>query len=313
MKKKSFEFLLGPLTNTFSIVAVDPSTKQVGVAVESRAFAVGAVVPWVRAGVGAVATQARTFARYGPLLLDALAKGEYPQAALDAALASDSLAANRQIGIVSADGEVANHTGTECMEWAGARTGQGFSIQGNLLAGAGVVDSMADAFTTSSGSLAERLLASLEAGQEAGGDKRGQQSAALVVEQLGYENIGALGVDRLIDLRVDDHTEPIKELRRLFGIWQAGDLQAQAMRRYNEADYSAAMDIMAEANDKFPDTSMILYNLACFECLSGLSTESLNHLRQAIKLDSSTRELAKNDTDFESIRDMPEFADLVSD
>jgi len=313
MKKKSSKFPLGPLTNTFSIVAVDPSTKQVGVAVESKYFAVGAVVPWVHAGIGAVATQANVRARFGSLILDALAKGERPQVALDAVLASDSNAAYRQIGIVSADGDVAHHTGTECREWAGARTGQGFSIQGNLLAGAGVVDSMADAFTASSGSLAERLLASLEAGQEAGGDKRGQQSAALIVEQLGYENIGALGIDRLVDLRVDDHTEPIKELRRLFGIWQSGDLQAQALRRYNDADYPAAMEIMAEANERFPHTSMILYNLACFECLSGLSTESINHLRQAIKLDSSMRELAKNDSDFGPIRDMPEFADLVSD
>jgi len=312
MKKRSSEFPLGPLINTFSIVAADPSTKQVGVAVQSKYFAVGAVVPWVRAGVGAVATQARGLARYGPLLLDALAEDEHPQTALDTALASDPNATHRQIGIVSAGGEAANYTGTECFDWAGARTGQGFSIQGNLLAGAGVVDCMADAFTTSSGSLAERLLASLEAGQEAGGDKRGQQSAALLVEQLGYEDIGAEGIDRLVDLRVDDHTEPIKELRRLYGLWQVRDLQAQAMRRYNEADYSAAVDIMSEANERFPDTSLILYNLACFECLSGLSTESITHLRQAIKLDSSMREIAKNDSDFESIRDIPEFAELMS-
>jgi len=312
MKRINSEFTIGPLKATFSIVAVDPSTKQVGVAVESKYFAVGAVVPWVRAGIGAVATQANVRARYGSLILDALAKGERPQVVLDAVLASDSNAAYRQIGIVSADGEVANHTGTECLEWAGARTGQGFSIQGNILVGEGVVDSMADAFISSSGTLAERLLASLEAGQEAGGDKRGQQSAALLVEQLGYEDIGAEGIDRLVDLRVDDHTEPIKELRRLFGIWQVGDLQAQAMRRYNEKDYSAAVGIMAEVNERSPNIPSTLYNLACFECLLGLSTESISHLKQAIKLDTSMRELAKNDSDFESIRDMPEFADLMS-
>jgi len=312
MKNRNSDFPLGSLINTFSIVAVDPSTKQVGVAVESKYFAVGAEVPWVRAGVGAVATQARGLARYGPLLLDALAKGERPQAALDAVLVSDSLAAHRQIGIVNADGEVANHTGAECLKWAGARVGEGFSIQGNLLAGAGVVDSMADAFITSSGSLAERLLASLDAGQAAGGDKRGQQSTALVVEQLGYEDIGAEGINRLVDLRVDDHTEPIKELRRLFSLWQVRDLEVQAMRLYNETNYSAAVDIMAEVNKKSPNTPPILYNLACFECLSGLSTESISHLKQAIELDSSIRELAKNDSDFESIHDMPEFADLTS-
>lgn len=312
MMNGSSEISTGPLINTFSIVAADPSAKQVGVAVQSKYFAVGAVVPWVRAGVGAVATQARGLAKYGPLLLDALAEGERPQAALDAALASDSLAAHRQIGLVNADGEVANHTGAECMEWAGARTGQGFSVQGNLLADAGVVDSMADAFITSSGSLAERLLASLEAGQDAGGDRRGQQSAALLVEQLGYGEVSAVGIDRLVDLRVDDHTEPIKELHRLLDMWQVQELQAQAMLRYNEADYSAAMDIMVEANERSPNTPPILYNLACFECLSGLSLESLSHLRQAIGMESSWREIAKNDSDFDSIRDTPEFADLVS-
>jgi uncharacterized Ntn-hydrolase superfamily protein len=312
MKNRSSKFPLAPLKSTFSIVAVDPSTKQLGVAVESKAFAVGALVPWVRACVGAVATQARTLARYGPLLLDTLAKGEHPQAALDAALVSDSNAAHRQIGIISAGGDVANHTGAECLEWAGARTGEGFSIQGNLLAGAKVVDSMADAFSHSSGTLAERLLVSLEAGQDAGGDKRGQQAAALVVEQLGYKDIGVEGIDRLVDLRIDDHTEPIKELRRLFGLWQVRDLHEQAMRLYNAANYSAATDIMAEVNNRSPNTPSILYNLACFECRAGHSAESLNHLRQAIKLESSWREFAKNDSDFEAIRDMPEFTDLIS-
>lgn len=312
MKNRNTDFPLGPLINTFSIVAVDPSAKQVGVAVESKYLAVGAVVPWVRAGVGAVATQSYVLARYGHLLLDALAEGEHPQAALDTALASDPNAAQRQIGIISADGEIANHTGAKCLEWAGARIGEGFSIQGNLLASARVVDSMADAFTTSRGSLAERLLASLEAGQAAGGDKRGQQSAALMVEQMGYEDIGAEGINRLVDLRVDDNTKSVKELRRLFGLWQVGDLQAQAMRRYNEKNYSAAADLMTIANERSPDTPLILYNLACFECLSGLSTESISHLRQAINLESSWRESAKNDADFESIRDIPEFADLIS-
>lgn len=312
MKKRNSEFTIGPLKATFSIVASDPSTKQVGVAVESKAFAVGAVVPWVRSGVGAVATQARTLARYGPLLLDALAKGERPQAALDATMASDPNAAHRQIGIVSADGDVANHTGTECLEWAGARTGRGFSIQGNLLAGAEVVDSMAEAFIASTGTLAERLLVSLEAGQEAGGDKRGQQAAALIVEQWGYKDIGAEGIDRLVDLRIDDHPEPIKELRRLFGLWRVKYLYEHAARLYNEANYSAAMDVMVEVNMMSPNNPYFIYNLACLECLAGLSTESIAHLRQAIRLDSSWREHAQNDPDFEAIRDTPEFVGLIS-
>jgi len=310
--KRSSEYLIGPLKATFSIVAADPSAGQVGVAVQSKYFAVGAVVPWARSGVGAVATQARGLARYGPTLLDALGEGERPQTALDEALADDPLAAHRQIGVVHADGEVANHTGAECLEWAGARTGPDFSVQGNILAGEEVVDSMTQAFVATSGSLAERLIASLEAGQTAGGDKRGQQSAALLVEQLGYEDLGVEGIDCLVDLRVDDHTEPIKELRRLLGLWQIEEANEQAMLRYNEADYSAAMDIMAQANSRFPGTPRILYNLACFECLLGLSHESLNHLRQAVNLEASWMEFAKGDPDFEAIRDTPEFGEITS-
>ena len=311
MKRRS-DHLIGPLKATFSIVATDPSAGQVGVAVQSKYFAVGAVVPWARAGIGAVATQARGLARYGPTLLDALGEGKRPQVALEAALAADPLAAHRQIGVVHTDGEAANHTGAECLEWAGARTGPGFSVQGNILAGEEVVDSMVQVFVASRDSLAERIIASLEAGQTAGGDKRGQQSAALLVEQLGYEDLGVEGIDCLVDLRVDDHTEPIKELRRLLGLWQIEEVNEQAMLRYNETDYSAATAIMAQANNRFPGTPRILYNLACFECLIGLSHESLNHLRQAVSLEASWREFAKSDPDFEAIRDTPEFGEITS-
>lgn len=306
------EFRRIPLKCTFSIVAADPPANQVGVAVQSKYFAVGAVVSWTRAGVGAVATQARGLARYGPVLLDALAEGEPPQAALDEALASDPLAAHRQIGVVNADGEAAHFTGAECLEWAGARSGPGYSVQGNILAGEQVVDSMAQAFVDTHGSLAERLLSALEAGQAAGGDKRGQQSSALLVEQLGYEDIGAEGINRLVDLRVDDHEAPIEELRRLFGLWQIEEAQEQAMLRYDEGDYPAAVAILEEANRRFPKESRILYNLACFACLSGLADESLEHLREAINMDSSWKAFAKEDPDFKAVRDTPEFIELTS-
>jgi len=297
---------------TFSIVAADPSTGQVGVAVQSKYFAVGASVPWVRAGIGAVASQALGVARYGPVLLNALEEGDRPRAALKAALSDDSQAELRQIGVVHADGETANHTGAECLAWAGGRTGPGFSVQGNILAGEQVVDDMASAFTNSPGSLAERLLASLEAGQAAGGDSRGQQSAALLVEQLGYRDIGADGIDRLVDLRVDDHQAPIVELRRLFGLWQRQDMINQGMILYRNAEYAAASEIMTKANKKFPENANILYNLACFESLSGLASESIIHLSQAIALDASFRELSKTDSDFDSVRAMLDFKSLIS-
>ncbi|HMK07586.1 MAG TPA: DUF1028 domain-containing protein, partial [Anaerolineales bacterium] len=152
------------LISTFSIVAADPEHRQVGVAVQSRYFAVGAVVPWVRAGVGAVATQALGLARYGPDILDRLAAGAAAADALAAALREDPLAPRRQIGVVRADGESASHTGAECLAWAGGHSGPGFAIQGNILAGPAVVEDMLQAFTASAGTLAERLMAALEAG-----------------------------------------------------------------------------------------------------------------------------------------------------
>lgn len=264
------------------------------------------------AGVGAVASQALVAPRYGPVLLNALEKGTRPLAALETALSDDSQAEQRQIGIVNADGEATNHTGAKCLAWAGGRTGKGFSVQGNILAGEQVVDNMASAFIDSHGSLAERLLVALEAGQAAGGDSRGQQSSALLVEQLGYGDIGGAGIDRLIDLRVDDHQSPIAELRRLFGLWQERDIIKQGTIRYSNGEYVAAADIMTKANKQFPKNANILYNLACFESLSGFASESILHLSQAITLDASFRELAKSDSDFDPVRAMPEFKTLIS-
>jgi uncharacterized Ntn-hydrolase superfamily protein len=185
-------------------------------------------------------------------------------------------------------------------------------VQGNILAGEEVVESMARAFLDSAGSLAERLLVSLEAGQAAGGDKRGQQSAALLVEQLGYRDLGTEGIDRLVDLRVDDHAEPIKELHRLLGLWQIEEVNEQALIQYNKGDYPAAVRVLTLANDRFPGGPRILYNLACFESLTGESAKSLAHLREAIGLEVSWREIARNDHDFDSIRAMSEFIALMA-
>jgi uncharacterized Ntn-hydrolase superfamily protein len=297
---------------TFSIVAADVERRQVGVAVQSKYFAVGAVVPWVRAGVGAVATQALGLASYGPRILEALGGGVRPAAALAKALAEDPLAARRQIGVVHADGEAASHTGTECLSWAGSRTGPGFAAQGNILAGPAVVEEMELAFLAASGTLAERLVTSLEAGQAAGGDSRGQQSAAVIVEQAGYRDLGSEGIDRIVDLRVDDHPSPIVELRRLLDLRLRQEVSSRAMRRYNQADFAAAAAVMAAGDARFPHTADILYNLACFESLSGDSAGALRHLSEAITLDPSFRALAEKDTDFDPVRTMPAFLRLVA-
>ncbi len=198
---------------TFSIAAHDPQNGDLGVAVASKFLAVGAVVPWARAGAGAVATQALANVAYGPDGLALLERGHTAQEALDALLAADELREHRQVGIVDACGGAAAHTGAACMDWAGHALGPGFAAQGNILAGAGVVQASAEAFARAEGELAERLLLALTAGDAAGGDRRGRQSAALYVARAG----GAYGgmLDRYIDLRVDDHQAPIAELVRL--------------------------------------------------------------------------------------------------
>jgi uncharacterized Ntn-hydrolase superfamily protein len=198
---------------TFSIVALDPQTGDLGIAVASKFLAVGAVVPWARAGVGAVATQAWANTTYGPRGLDMLASGTSPQESLDALVASDEKADQRQAGIVDATGRSATYTGSGCNAWAGGIAGPNFAAQGNILVSEATVRALADTFASATGPLSRRLLAALAAGQRAGGDSRGQQSAALLVvrEQGGYSAFN----DRMLDLRVDDAAAPVDELVRL--------------------------------------------------------------------------------------------------
>jgi uncharacterized Ntn-hydrolase superfamily protein len=201
---------------TFSIVARDPATGDVGIAIASKALAVGATAPFARAGVGAISTQAMPNVAYGPDALVRLAAGEDPEHVLEALTAADELAAHRQAGIVDAQGRSATWTGVSCLDWAGGRAGPGVVVQGNILAGPDVVDAMLTAYEAATGTFPRRLVAALRAGDRAGGDKRGRQSAALLVRR---EKGGVGGLDdRWIDLRVDDHTDPTAELARLLGL-----------------------------------------------------------------------------------------------
>jgi uncharacterized Ntn-hydrolase superfamily protein len=209
-----------PEVHTFSIVAFDPASGELGVAVESKYFGVGSVVPWAKAGVGAVATQARANVSFGVDGLSLMEGGKSPRQALDLLLAADPHAAERQVGMIDAKGHTAAHTGAECYAFAGHREGENYTVQGNLLAGEGVLTAMAEAFETArkkeGTELADWLLAALQAGQAAGGDRRGQQSAALLVVHAGGGPGGEN--DRYIDLRVEDHPKPIDELARLRAI-----------------------------------------------------------------------------------------------
>ena len=288
--------------STFSIVAVDVEAAEAGCAVQSKYFAVGSVVPWVRAGVGAVATQAAGVAIYGARALDAIAGGSTPEDALTAVLADDPGRETRQLGAVTADGRAAAFTGAECLDWAGHRVGAGYAVQGNILAGEAVIDGMARAYEATDGPLVERLVAALEAGQAAGGDRRGQQSAAVVVERLGAAGATREGIDRVCELRVEDDPAPIAELRRLVGIWTSWEAQRRAHGLAERGDHVAAADFLRTALTH-GDEPMLLYNLACYESLAGRGGDALSHLRRAIELDESYRALAADDADFDALRD----------
>jgi uncharacterized Ntn-hydrolase superfamily protein len=200
---------------TFSIVAFDPDRKEWGVAVASKVIAVGAVVGWARAGSGAVATQALTNVKHGPNGLELLGKGMSAEDVLKELKDSDNNIEVRQLGVVDAKGNAAAYTGKKCNSWAGHKTGKYYTCQGNLLAGEKVLDEMAKAFEDAKGPLALRLMAALDAGDKAGGDKRGKQSAAILVVKDGA---GRGGLDRMVDLRVDEHTEPVAELNRILNM-----------------------------------------------------------------------------------------------
>lgn len=208
---------LKDLVATFSIVAADPAAKELGIAVQSKFIAVGAVVPWAKAGVGAVATQSWANTSFGPRGIELLEKGRSPNEALEEMLSGDELKNLRQVGMVDAAGNAASFTGEECFAWAGGVTGKNYACQGNILVNRETVTRMAEVFEESAGDLASRMLTAIDAAQEAGGDSRGKQSAALLVvkPEGGYGGFN----DRYIDLRVDDHPEPIKELLRLHGLY----------------------------------------------------------------------------------------------
>ena len=233
------------LFSTFSIVARDSATGDLGVAVQSRHFNVGAGVPWAEAGVGAVATQAFVEIGYGPRALDLLRAGVGAREALDRLLAADPAAAIRQVAVVDAQGAVAAHSGSGCIACAGHHEGEGFTVQGNLLATDRVCDAMANGFVRARGAFPSRLVAALEAGQTAGGDARGRESAALLV--VRSVSASEPWRNRAVDLRVENHRKPIDELHRLLRIHQAFFALDEAARAFGEGRTDDARAFGAEA------------------------------------------------------------------
>ena len=227
---------------TFSIVAKDEQTGQLGVAVQTHWFAVGAICPWVEAGVGAVATQSMVEVSYGPKSLELLRAGKSAQEALDALLAEDKDQGLRQVAVVDTLGRIAVHTGDRCIQAAGHTSGKGYSVQANMMKKDSVWPAMENVFLAAKGDLASRMLAALYAAQAAGGDIRGKQSAAMLV--AGGEKSDEPWRHVLVNLRVDDHPEPLKELERLLNINKAFELM-------NEGDALLAKNLSEEAKEKY--------------------------------------------------------------
>jgi uncharacterized Ntn-hydrolase superfamily protein len=299
--------------NTFSIVARDPTTGQMGVAVQSHWFAVGQIVPWAEAGVGAVATQSFVDPSYGKLGLDLLRAGKDAPATLRALLGGDAACEVRQVGIVDANGSVATFTGakdivaaggiaggassTDTMKCGALSVGRDFAVQANLMASDKVWPAMAKAYAESKGDLAERMLAALDAAQAAGGDIRGKQSAALIV--VNAKSTGRAWQDRAFDLRVDDHPEPLAELRRLVSLQRAynhmnaGDLAVE--HKDNQAalrEYSAAEEIAAKTPGipQSRHAEMIYWHAVALANMNRLD-EALPLFARAFAMEPAWREL----------------------
>lgn len=267
---------LGPLAHTYSIVARDPVTGDLGVAVQSHWFQVGPVVPWARSGVGAVATQSFVEVSYGPRGLDLMAAGKSPQQALDQLLEADEQRAVRQVAMVDAEGRVAAWTGESCIPAAGHRAGDGYSVQANLMDRATVWDAMAQAYERSAGQpFAERLLAALEAAEAEGGDIRGKQSAAILIVAAEATR-GEAGPepwrDRKLDLRIDDHPDPLAELRRLYEL----HLAYEAMNAGDEAVAAGEMDRALERYSEAAERAPHIVELPYWQAVTLVGNDRLD-------------------------------------
>ncbi|NOX38036.1 MAG: DUF1028 domain-containing protein [Calditrichaeota bacterium] len=246
-----------PLVHTYSIVAVDSVTGEIGAAVQSHWFSVGSLVIWAEAGVGAVATQSFVNVSFGPRGLELLKQGKSPQEALDQLLAEDEGRDYRQVAIIDAQGNSAAFTGRKCIAEAGHLTGRWFSVQANLMLKATVWEAMARAFKNTRGPLAERLVAALEAAEAEGGDIRGKQSAALLVVRA--KSTGKVWEDRLIDLRVEDHPNPVQELKRLLKVYRAYEHMNAGDVAMEKGDVAGALAEYGAAEKLLPENLEIQF------------------------------------------------------
>jgi uncharacterized Ntn-hydrolase superfamily protein len=267
-----------PVAHTYSIVARDPATGELGVAVQSHYFSVGPIVPWAAAGVGAVATQSLVLVDYGPNGLDLMRGGMSAQQALDSLLKADAHNEARQVAMVDAKGGVAAYTGKGCIPDAGHKTGDQYSVQANLMANAGVWPAMSAAYEKAQGDLAERMLQALEAAQKAGGDIRGQQSAAILI--VKPQSTGKPWKDWVYNLRVEDTVEPLRELRRLVRLQRAYNLNGQGDDFMAEKKPAEAMKAYEESAKLAPEVVELQFWAALTMYTNGREGEALKMFRE---------------------------------
>jgi uncharacterized Ntn-hydrolase superfamily protein len=271
---------------TYSIVARDPGTGELGVAVQSHWFSVGSLVTWARPGIGAVATQANVDPGYGPRALGLLAAGTPARDALERLLAADAGASSRQVAVVDAGGGVAAHTGSACIACAGHVTGADVSCQANIMSSETVWPAMLEAFTATAGSLTSRLLSALDAAEREGGDLRGRQSAAILVVPADGE-----AWQTVVSLRVEDHPEPLPELRRLVDLNRAYSLAGEADELLNSGRHDDAARLYIAASELAPGNHELLFWAGLGTAQAGDLDAGVERVRAAIALQPSWREL----------------------
>jgi len=285
--QKDIGLKTGRLTSTFSIVAFDPATKDLGIAVQSRYFSVGPIVPWAEADVGAIATQSFVNVSYGPKGLQLLREGLAVDEVIEKLTREDEGREFRQMGIIDAKGNVAAYTGKKCLEWAGSKIGKCYSAQGNILANEEVVKRMGRRFETLTGDLADRLIAALEGGEEAGGDARGRQSAALLVVRKS-KGRGGYG-DRLIDLRVEDHPNPIGELKRLLNLHRVFYLIDEAEEMLVHEDAEKAVSTINKAIKLNPNSDDAYLDLGMMYMKLGEEEKAIKAFKEALRINPKMR------------------------
>jgi uncharacterized Ntn-hydrolase superfamily protein len=280
-----------PFTHTFSIVAIDQERGEMGVAVQSHWFSVGSIVTWSEPGVGAIATQSLVNVSFGPRGLEMMKSGESAGETLSALLESDEGREFRQVGIVDAQGNIASYTGKQCIADASHIAGKNYSVQANMMLNKEVVPAMSKAFENSEGPLAERMLAALKAAQKAGGDIRGQQSAAILVVKT--KSSGKLWEDRLIDLRVEDHPQAVNEIERILKVFRAYEHMNNGDLAIEKNDEAAALEEYGAAQNMFPENIEMKYWTAVSLANIGKIDDALPVFKEIFAKDENWRELTR--------------------